>query len=223
MVQSPNKCAVGMVLALAALVAPGTPRVHAGYQSVTVDFNQSNVFGFGNYGTVQIEADTGAGTVKFTVTALTSVYSSIDSKAFGIDKFAFNFDSNLTLTTGQVTVNKGGWTPTIDPANSVSQFGKFDLEDAGSGASHRVDPLIVTITGLGADALVSNFEFLSDNGHPPAYFAAHVAGFSQDGQSSHYIAVTDVSTAPEPASAIIFGLGTIGVAGYGWRKRKPRA
>lgn len=204
------------------LAAPGLPAAHAGFQTATFTLDLSNVFGSGNYGTVKIDANTTTGTVTFTVDSPASDYTSVNPKAFGIDKFALNFNPSLNITAAQVSVNASGWSAKIDPPNSVSEFGKFDLEVAGSGAKDRVDPLIVTISGLGANAILSNFEFLSTNGHPDAYFAAHVAGFSLGNESSHYIAVTDltpVSPTPAPSGIALALLGIGGLGLHRWRRR----
>jgi hypothetical protein len=211
---------------LALLAAPGLPAAQAGFQTTTLQFNISNEFGPGDYGQITINADTSTGTVTMIVNAFTSVYSSTDPKAFGIDQFGFNFSPSLTLDPSQVSVNKGGWTTTIDPANHISEFGKFDAESDGTGVKDRVDPLVITITGLGADAIISNFEFLSTDGNPDAYFVAHVAGFNYKDQSSHFIAVTDLTPvnpvpAPPAIALALLGIGGLGV--YRWRRQSKPA
>ncbi len=216
-----------LILPLLALVAaPGIPTAQAGFQSATFEFNMSNQFGAGDYGQITITANSSTGVVTMTVNAYTSVYTSIDPKAFGIDKFGFNFSPSLTLDPSQISVNKSGWSTTIDPSNHISEFGKFDAESTGSGAKERVDPLVITITGLGANAILSNFEFLSTGGNPDAYFVAHVAGFNYCGQSSHFIAVTDTNTNPPPPPVPApsgIALALLGIGGIGlnrWRQAR---
>jgi hypothetical protein len=227
-----NKGLSVAVLAVAMVLA-GPTSGQAGYLSATFTLSASNVLPDGNYGSVFIESYNGpnpqdlvhhllAGQVRMTVTApFLSIYGSPDN--YGMDKFGFNTDLNLSPNNIVVTDGGGtnlGWTVTqklgvIKPQN-ISTFGTFSVEDDGTGHS-RGDPIVVTIGNLGSNATIDHFIFLSTGGGgPDAYFVAHLGGFTAQ-PTSQFIAVTSLT--PEPGT---IGLALIGLAGIGVARLRRR-
>lgn len=206
-------------------------------QSYDLDQTNSSPFTDGTtFGTVTIGID--GNTVYFTVDVsdLLGLTGVTAGSNFGLQTFGFN--TNLALTPGMFTLpsdwdvaeKKGA----LDPKNQDG-FGKFDVVSSGDGSS-RQSPLEFTIdvTGLGAVSF-ANFELFSegdakDQGNQ--YFAGHVAGFEVKGSgtTSMYIAGSSLAQesppeeqiAPEPCSAILLGLGGIGLAGFVRFSRRGR-
>lgn len=192
-------------LCLTAL-AFATQPAKAAYQAKTYTFTQSNVLADGvNYGTITVESYDGIGAtggslltgqIRFTVTAATAPYASVDPGVgkFGIQDFGFNFDKLTITATDIAAVPSSGWT--FNVTNSGGGFGPFSKFDATADASgnDRRNPLVILIKNQGTNALIANVT-LSNDGTPPSYFAAHVAGFSlsNSATTSHKIAVTNLS------------------------------
>jgi hypothetical protein len=217
-----------------AVAGPLATTAEAGYQSASFIFNVSNVLPPNNYGTVLLEAYTGAGTVnglsngqvRFTVDApFLPIYG--DPKLatnFGMDKFAFNTDLSPIPTNIVVSTASNpnlGWGIIED--KNISNFGTFEVEDKGTGHS-RGDPIYVTISGLGGNATIDHFIFPSDVniGSKPAYYVAHLGGFP-NWPTSQYIAVTDITQTPAPPGLMLAlaGIGSLGLGGVCrfWRRR----
>jgi hypothetical protein len=232
-IQRCRRLALAAVTVLA-VAGPLAATAEAGYQSASFIFNVSDVLPPGNYGTVLLAAYTGAGTVnglsdgqvRFTVNApLLPIYGTPSpTDNFGLDKFGFNTNLN-PLPTNIVVSDAGhadlGWT--INAPQNISNFGTFSVEDKGDGYS-RGDPIFVTISGLGSDATIDHFIFLSDGnkGSTPAYFTAHLGGFPNQ-PTSQYIAVTDITQTPAPPGLMLAlaGIGSLGLGGVCrlWRRR----
>ncbi len=167
--------------------------------------DQSNTFADGvDYGTVQIAADSDAGTVLFTVTAAAvPTYGTLNK--FGIQKFGFNYEG--------ITSSPRTWDISLphhwsqDTSLNLSGFGRFDLAELTSGANNRTPVLEFTITLPNpAEAVAGNFAVAScgNAGEGNTYFVAHVAGFG-NGPGSHYIGGSEEvhPNVPEPSSALL--------------------
>lgn len=219
------------VLAALALLSCSAAPALAGYQSASFVFNMSNEIGAGNYGTVFAEAYTGAvgttdhglnpGQVRFTVTApFLSIYGSpADAGNYGMDKFSFN--TNLSILASQVVTKTTGGTNlgwSVQFSKNISEFGVFSILDKGAGNS-RGNPIIVTISGLGSNATLDHFVLPSTGNNGGTFFAAHVGGFAGNANNeefgSHYIAVTEITHAPEPSG---IALALAGLTGLGMLK-----
>jgi hypothetical protein len=220
-------------LALFAWAGPSAGSAMAGYQSASFIFNVSNVLPPSDYGTVLLESYTGPGTVnglsngqvRFTVDApFLPIYGDpTQAPNFGMDKFAFNTDLSPIPTSIVVATSSNpnlGWG--IKEDQNISNFGTFEVEDKGTGHS-RGDPITVTISGLGSNATLNHFIFLSDGngGSTPAYFTAHLGGFPNQ-PTSQYIAVTDITQTPAPPglALALAGIGSLGIGGLCrlWRR-----
>jgi len=143
---------------------------------LATDFNQSFDINFSNeaslpvqtYATVGITGDTSAGTVWFSVDALTPPFTA--GTNFGIQTFGFN--SSLTLAEAQFDL-PSSWSLKTD--QNLSMFGTFDYVLKGTGSS-RQDPLDFHITGLQAtDVELANFSLVNQDGYN---FEVHIADFS---------------------------------------------
>ncbi|NLX04027.1 MAG: hypothetical protein GXY33_02665 [Phycisphaerae bacterium] len=188
--------------------------------------DQSNTFADGiNYGRVDIEADSIAGTVDFTVDAFVMpIYGPINN--YGIDSFGFNYTSAVTSDPSTWTVDlPTGWSQD-DNGGNMDGFGRFMVTEDGTGNS-RQNPLIFTITLPDpAQAVAMNFAADSTGtaGEGNVFFAAHVAGFNSEenlvdpnapSAGSHFIG----GSTPVPAPGAVV-LGLVGFGFVGWFKRR---
>jgi len=169
--------------------------------------DQSNALADGvNYGQVDILADTTNGTVKFTVDAfdVQPTYGTLSK--FGIQEFGFNYSSNVTAAPSTWTLDlPTNW----DQApGQIDGFGFFLVTEDTSGSNNRKDPLVFTITlpdGHEEEAVAGNFAVLSTGStEGDAFFAAHIAGFS-NAPTSHKVGGS--TPVPEPASVALLILG----------------
>jgi hypothetical protein len=99
--------------------------------------------------------------------------------------------------------------------------GKYDIliEFPSGPPSARFsvgDTSVFTLTNAGG-LTPDDFKFLSlpDGGNGPFFAAAHVQATGTDGKGSGWVA----PAVPEPSSLAVAGLGALGLAGYGLRRR----
>jgi len=95
-------------------------------------------------------------------------------------------------------------------------FGNFMVTVSGTGSS-RQDPLIFGMfLPTAIEAIASNFAVLSSGtaGQGNVFFAAHVAGFTND-PGSHFIGGSDIIPAPGAIVLVSVGAGLVG-----WLRRK---
>jgi hypothetical protein len=207
--------------------------VSAPLGALTVDLTSTNTpsLGSGVFATVTVTGNAGARSVMFSVDANTAILT--PGSNFGIDKFAFNFDSSVVGTIRSSDfILPSGWQVRIDPDNNFSIYGQFDLSVSGPG-NKRKDPLQFTIkrlrSGLTNDAIENAFYQENSDGY---HFAAHIGGFRIDGVNATSAWFSDGGTpppppppdngtpVPEPATLALFGIGAASALASGLRKRK---
>ncbi|MHB8415731.1 MAG: PEP-CTERM sorting domain-containing protein [Acidiferrobacteraceae bacterium] len=171
--------------------------------SVSYFLNENNAgLPANNYGVVTLSDLTGGG-VQFTVTPenLTS------GSNYGIQNFGFN--SDITLKNSNYMGLPSGWS--FGKSGNLDGFGSFNDVTNGTG-TNRQDPLTFSVN-IGT---IADYQLTNSSGN---YFAAHIAGFNNNGLNSAYFA-SDITPVPEPATAWLLGPGLM-VLGAVVRKRKP--
>ena len=130
---------------------------------------------------------------------------------FGMQSFYFNADDDVTITTDNITAAGSAW-KVVSNRNAGGGFGKFDFLLAGNGNS-RLEVLTFSIAGVDGDTISSYALGSSQTPSAGEFFAAHVAGFSDEpyGVSSAKFAGS-VGTVPLPPAALLFG-SAIGLLG----------
>lgn len=231
MVRFCASAAIGVVLP-ALLLAPAA---RADYAAQHVVLDQSNRFDDGTvYGNVLLEAwngsgkgggDLSPGQVRLTFTAeVLPVYGKIGN--FGIG--AVGFMTDLDLSRKQIVEPKGWILLENAPLDG---FGRFSWA-AVRLLSPRLEPVVLTIDGLGEEAVLDHFLIgskLKDGSEPPqgsTAFAARVAGFSGNDTDecihAHWIgAPFPIPQFPEPGTLALAlcGLGGLGAARWWGRRR----
>ena len=171
----------------------------------------------GNYGTVSLAQD--GTSVDFSVTLAPGFNFVTTGNANSHVLFGFNATGVSTGDVSGITAGNGGTFSVGAPATG-SPFGDFTLgiyctSCANGGPGATTPPLTFTV----ANAVLADFNFLSTNGNPNAYFTADVISGSTTGQVG---ATTVVPGVPEPESYALM-LGGLGVIGFIARRRKQQA
>jgi MYXO-CTERM domain-containing protein len=192
------------------LVAPALATI----STATVTLDYSSAYAHQAYGKVVVTADSTAGTVRFQVTPFNVQPLYGYTSGFGIEKFAFNYNTTLVTaapSTWTVT-NPSGWSSNRSNP-TVATYGNFAMLDSGN-SSNRKNPLDFTIklpTSKRAQAIASSFITPNAAGYT---FAAYVAGFTGPRCSgNHWIfSKPPGSPVPVPAGAALGALG-LGLSG----------
>jgi hypothetical protein len=136
---------------------------------------------------------------------------------------------SLTMTGGALAGNtyallSGGPTPTISPSGTF----QFDnLLYPGGNAGNGVN------NGVGFIGVIGNPSFLDNGGLLFVGGGTEVNIFGNGNNNYAFLYVppflsgsasgASFNLVPEPASLTLLGLGALGMAGYGWRRRKSAA
>ncbi|MDH3978063.1 MAG: VPLPA-CTERM sorting domain-containing protein [Gammaproteobacteria bacterium] len=152
------------------------------------------------------------GAIDFEVNVIVEAFPEPGSN-FGLQSFYFNYDDSLDVTKSNfVGLDPSSWGVT-ENRNPGGNFGKFDFRLGGKGNS-RTETLRFTIDGVDGDTIDSYAveSFLKSG--TGQFFAAHVAGFSNDpyGVTSAKFGGSELidesrppSAVPVPAAVWLFG------------------
>jgi hypothetical protein len=213
-------------LALLLLLSAGTAA-----RADLVVFNLGNPNIAGNtgvsspYATLTITGNASTGVVDFAVTLAGANQGSFGEFGFDYNHgnvSAGDFTASITGTGG----NTSSWG--LQGSGQMDGFGTFDevFGPSNNAASARLTSFDIKLqfaAGKFGEAQVSNFEVLNAGGAngPGFYFAEHF--FPASGQTGYIGVNTLPQAAPAPRSFVLFGIGAVGLAGYGWRRWKPAA
>jgi hypothetical protein len=187
-------------------------QVHAA--SISYYLDQSNDLPNGiNYAQVTIsDSTTTPGDIDFTVDVIASAFSYSPSSNFGMETFAFNYDTSLTVGAGNIAnINPSTWAISQDQ-NAGGGFGKFEFQLSGTGST-RTETLTFSISGVAGDTLQSYAIGSTLNPSSGEYFSAHIAGFDTTSgvTSAKFAGSTPVPAVPVPAAVWLFGSGLLGL------------
>ena len=169
------------------------------------------------YATVSGEVDSGDSSLfHFRVDLDPGLYSLLNGgDNFGLDKFFFNTDLNLTQSMF-INLDPNTWGVNFIN-NSVAGFGMFDvsLTDPGTRSEYLYFDIDFTSAVTEANFFILS-EGIADNGN--GHFAAHIGGFDYGEFGS--IQVRDgAAPVPEPGTILLLGTGMLGLALYRRFKR----
>jgi hypothetical protein len=189
------------------------------------DFNKTNGTVVAPYEVVKLTGNTTAGTVTFNV-SVTGDNTGAKFAEFGL--------SASSLLSGLTSSNFTSITPAdfsvTGGSQSLGGYGKFNwVLDAPSGKANRVSTLSFTISGINALVGNSNWTLTSDTGSSEILFSPATKGnlFVSDyyppSTPNGFVSEPAFVGAPEPSTALLLGLGTVGLSGFAIRRRRTQA
>jgi hypothetical protein len=172
----------------------------------------------GNYGSVSLTQD--GSSVDFSISLADGYEFVTTGNAISHALFAFNATGVSNGDISNIQAGSPG-TFTVGAPATGSPFGDFgfgiycsDCKSGGAGAT--MPPLTFSV----ANAMVSDFAFLSTGGNPNAYFTADIIDVAS-GNTGQVGATGMVPGVPEPESYALM-LGGLGVVGFIARRRKQQ-
>jgi hypothetical protein len=160
------------------------------------------------------DSETIAGDIDFAVEVIADAFPEAGSN-FGMQSFYFNAEDGLNLSTDNIDAGFSGWSARSN-ANAGGGFGKFDFKLSGTGNA-RTELLSFSITGVDDDSVFSYAIGASLTPSSGEFFAAHVAGFSDDQYGVSSAKFAGSSPVPVPPALLLFGTS---LAALGLRRRR---
>jgi hypothetical protein len=131
---------------------------------------------------------------------------------FGLQNFYFNTALGLS---GVLVNGMAGWQlRERNTGYNASEFGRFDAQYRGRGNS-RTDMLSFSLANIDGDTLL-DYALANADGF---LFAAHIAGFEGDGNSSGWFS-NSISPVPLPAGVWLFGSALLGLIAVSRRSKQ---
>lgn len=230
----------------AALLLGAVASVSAQAASVSYFLDQSNKMADGvNYLQVTI-SDGLNGAIDFKVEALQPLLdvanvNGTKSKAFGIDKFAFNIIPGAQFVKRDNMERPTGF---VYGQNApMDGFGKYDVRLRTTSVNTPIGPTLeFSIIGITLDTLISYVDLALKSDEGPSFFSAHVRGLNLSSecaapapQATRFRANTNnqcrptdaffggVQAVPAPAGVWLLGTAIAALAGRKLRKRAQAA
>jgi hypothetical protein len=179
-------------------------RAHASIIAATydlTDFNKTNSTVTAPYEVVQLIGNTTAGTVTFKI--------------------------SLTGDNAGAKFSEFGFSAATGGSTSLGGYGKFNwVLDAASGKANRTTALSFTISGINTLVGNSNWTLTSDTGSSEILFSQtnkgnlFVSNYYPASGDNGFVSEPAFVGAPEPSTVLLFSLGTVGLSGLAfWRRR----
>jgi hypothetical protein len=189
------------------------------------DFNKTNGTVIAPYEVVKLTGNTTAGTVTFSV-SVTGDNVGAKFSEFGLSASSLLSgltSSNFTsITSANFTVSGG--------AKSLGGYGQFNwVLDAPSGKANRVTTFMFTISGIIALVGNSNWTLTSDTGSSEILFSPakkgnpFVSNYYPSSTPNGFVSEPAFVGAPEPSTALLLGLGTVGLCRLKSRRRRRQS
>lgn len=206
------------LLTLCLLLVPATP-LRAASVSYYLDLANALPHGGPHLQVTISDSASVAGDIDFRVELLSAGFPPAAGN-FGMDRFLFNHDRSVALSSANITGLNPGWR-IRESRNAGGGFDRYDIQLKGNGNS-RTRLLTFSISGVEGDAPGSYALAASAPHHGAAdFFAAHVGGFDSRfyGTSSSWVAGS--AAVPLPAAVWMFASGLLGLMALA-RRRSQR-
>jgi hypothetical protein len=188
------------------------------------DFNRTNDVVSAPYEVVKLTGNTTAGTVTFDVSMTSADVASGGAKFSEFGLSASSLLSGLTAA-NFISVTPADFSVT-GGSTALGGYGKFNwILDAPNTAADRTTSLSFTITGINALVGNSNWTLTSHTGSTEILFATSkngnlfVSNYVPSSGDEGFVSQPAFDGAPEPSTALLLGLGTVGLFGFAFRRR----
>lgn len=237
-----TKIVLKLGLAVALALSLGARSASAAGTNYTLSTPNASISSYSPpFGSVNVTVDATGKIATFTFTAGpnpngTHDYLFVDSNAANVNVTGGAFGSGGNLSAAFVSASNsfqvsGGFAApsfssfSLDTNGAVDGFGRFNLQLNLNGASGEpATSIVFTVTRTTGTWASDGSDVLTNTGTQVSHFvAAHIAVFTDPATNSAGALATGFATegpvVPEPSSMAIAGLGALGFAAYGLRRR----